>query len=131
MSSSRSDYLATLNHSDFSITFASKCVLDWFSVLFASTATAGNRQVELRVKDAAGNVLYAVAAGAVQAASLTNRYLFVPGVTRESAFVSKGITAPLPKQLVIPSGGTVEAIDTAAIDALADDLTFSWGVTDM
>lgn len=115
------------NDSDINIVFVNGAKLNWVQLTYVSTATAGNRQVELRVKDAAGNVLYSVSAGAVQAASLTRQYLFMKGVAREAAFVATHITCPMPEPIV-PPGGTLQIIDTAAIDAAADDLTVVYNV---
>lgn len=114
------------NDSDISVLFNSPGRLKWAYLEYVSTATAGNRQVEIRFKDSAGNVLFSAAAGAVQAASLTRKYLFLPDSAREAAFVSNGITIPIPSCL-IPAGGSVQILDTAAIDAAADDLTLTYG----
>ena len=100
--------------------------LDFVYIAFVSTADVGNRQLELRVLDAAGTVLYSAAAGAVQAASLTRKYLFQPGVSREAAFVGGGITVPMPR-MYVPDGGGVQVVDTAAIAAAADDWTATYG----
>jgi hypothetical protein len=111
---------------DNEIVFNSRGTLQWAYLSLASTAAVGNRQVELRIKDSAGNVLYSCPAGAVQAASLTRTYLFMPGVAREAAFVGNAITVPMPPVL-IPYGGKVQVLDTAGIALAADDMVFSYG----
>ena len=92
--------------------------LRWLLCKVVSAAGVGNRQIEFRIKNAAGTVLYSIAAGTVQAASLTRDYLFLPGCSREAAFVDIGITTPIPPDAVIPASGSIQVIDTAAISAL-------------
>lgn len=94
-------------------------------VTYVSNATAGNRQLELRLRDAAGNLRLAMPAGAVQAASLTRTYTFMEGPpNREAAFVAGNLLIPLP-EAIIPSGGTLELCDTASIDT-ADTVALAY-----
>lgn len=112
-----------------SYVFKGPIKLRWLVCKVVSHSTVGNRQLELRIKDAAGTVLYSIAAGAVQAASLTRDYLFLPGCSREAAFVGAGITTPIPPDAVVPADGSVQLIDTAAISAL-DTYALTFGVAE-
>ncbi len=91
------------------------------SVQFTSTATAGNRQLELRVKDELGNVVFKVAAPSVQAASLTYNYSFGSGIPA-STVVALTVMMPIPEDMILLSGWSIQIIDSAAIAAAADDM---------
>lgn len=112
-----------------SYVFKGAVKLRWLLCKVVSSATVGNRQIELRIKDAAGTVLYSIAVGATQAASLTRDYLFLPGATREAAFVGIGITTPIPPDVVVPLDGSVQLIDTAAV-AATDTYALTFGVAE-
>ncbi len=91
-------------------------------VTLVSTATVGNRQIVVRILSGA-DLLYQSVAGAVQAESLTVSYNFAQGNTREAVAVAGALDAPLPSGLLLGSGLTIQVLDTAAIDAAADDMT--------
>lgn len=93
------------------------------SVRLITTATVGNRQVDVLFTDAADVLLIKVAAGAVQAASLTRDYVFAPGLPNDTAFASGAMARGLPAGLVLPAGYKIRVFDSAAIDAAADDMT--------
>lgn len=112
-----------------SYVFNGSTKLRWLLCKVVSNGTVGNRQIELRIKNAAGTVLYSIAAGAVQAASVTRDYLFLPGCSREAAFVGTGITTPIPPDVVIPNDGSIQLIDTAEI-AAADTYALTFGVAE-
>lgn len=95
-----------------------------------STATAGNRQIEIEVGD--GSVVFAsVAAGAVQTATLTRQYSFAPGLANQTAFVGTRLQTAFPSGLVLAAGWTVRVYDSTAVDAAADDLTVRIAVLQM
>jgi len=102
--------------------------LNWARMLYVSDATVGNRQAELLVKDEAGNSVYGVKAGAVQGASVTRTYNFVQQVSHEAAFVATEIQAPIPADLYLPAGFTLQLWDSSAIAAAADDVTVAFQV---
>lgn len=104
-------------------------LLDWLHVTYVSTATVGNRQIVLRLYDSANVLRGDWHAGAVQAASLTRHYAFQPGIYRETAFVDGDIQVAIPDKLVIPPRWYLRILDTAAVDAAADDMTLSYQVT--
>jgi hypothetical protein len=96
------------------------------AVSFTSSATVGNRQLILQVLDSASNVLSTYSAGAVQAASLTNRYNFMPCGAREAAFVNSEINIPIPFDLIVPSGGSIKISDQANIAAGVDTMVVNY-----
>ncbi len=90
-------------------------------VVFTSTASPGNRQLVVRIKDGS-DVIYQSPAGAVQADTLTVNYNWAMNNARESAAVAGALDVPLPN-LVLSPDYTVQVLDSAAIDAAADDMT--------
>ena len=94
--------------------------------ILVSTATVGNRQIALEIKDESGNSLMHLEAGAVQAASVTRHYGFLQGIFRETSFVSDELQVPLPIDCWLKPGWSLRVADDAAIDAAADDLTVSF-----
>lgn len=83
------------------------------SVTATSSATAGNRTILIRVRNASGNVFYQTAVSANLAASQTDAI---------RNFLIGGSPA-LVQGIFVPSGLIVEAFDAAAIDAAADVLS--------
>ena len=88
-----------------------------------STATAGNRQLDVLITDESDNVLGTYKAGAVQAASLTRDYIFAPGHPQETGFTGQVMLRALAEAWTLPAGYKVRVYDSAAIAAAADDLT--------
>lgn len=101
------------------------------SARLATTATVGNRQLDVLVTDAADNLLMKYQAGAVQAASLSRDYHFAPQHPQETGFTNGVMLRALAGDLVIPAGFKVRVFDSAAIDAAADDLTVRLLVEEM
>lgn len=100
--------------------------LDWVFVAFTADATVGNRQLQVDILDGAGAVLYTAQAGALVAASGTAKATFSPGVP----FTTSGyLFVPLPKKILIPTGGTVKVYDSAAIAAATDTAAVVAAVT--
>lgn len=100
--------------------------INFAHVILASTATVGNRQINVLISDENGNELIDLSAGAVQAASLTRHYGFLQGIFRETSFVDDEIQVPLPADLYLGPGYTIKVWDSAAVDAAADDMTVSF-----
>lgn len=88
-----------------------------------STATVGNRQLDVLFTDASDNTLAKFQAGAVQAASLTREYIFAPTHPQETTFTNGVMLRALGQWFTLPAGFKVRVFDSAAIDATADDLT--------
>lgn len=103
-------------------------LLNWARLLAVTSADVGNRQAELLIKDEAGNSVFNIKAGAVQGAGVTRTYQFSPYVSHEAAFVAAEILAPIPPNLYLPAGFTLQIWDSSAIAAAADDFTVSFQV---
>lgn len=119
---------ATANDSDKSWTVPNNELwrICYVHAILVSTATVGNRQIALEIKDESGNSLMHLEAGAVQAASVTRHYGFLQGIFRETSFVSDELQVPLPIDCWLKPGWSLRVADDAAIDAAADDLTVSF-----
>lgn len=87
-----------------------------------TTATVGNRQVDLRITDGT-NTIITIAAGGTQAASLTRQYQYVIGEAAPAAVAGTLFVCPIPADLILLPAWTIQILDSAAIDAAADDLT--------
>src|SRR5262245_34165994 len=88
-----------------------------------STATVGNRQMEVKLQRAASHDLFIQRAGINQAASLTRFYMFGPDLGDLTAFRDTDLlTTPLPNGATLPAGFKVLVRDKAAVDAAADDM---------
>ena len=98
-------------------------------VTLATTATAGNRVLTIEVQDELSNVIFALAAGAVQAASGTVKYSFAIGAPRETTAVNGYLLVNCPRDLWLSAGYTLRVYDSAAVDAAADDMTVSFQVS--
>lgn len=111
---------------DSDVTFTVGAGLEWhvlsIYVALVTTATVGNRQLEIRYLDSSDNIIHVVSAGATQAASLTRQYSAGQGMPAGTTFVNGNISLPLPANLVLPPGYKVRVFDAAAIDPAADDM---------
>ena len=94
-------------------------------VKLATTGTSGNRQLEVRFRDAADATIFSLFVGAVQAASATVFYSFAPGFPRETTVVATSLLHPLPQGLTLGSAWDIRILDNAAVDAAADELELS------
>ena len=117
---------ATADDSDKTFTVPAGKV--WFvkaiGATLVTTATVGNRQLDVLLTDDSDNTLIKYAAGAVQAASLTRYYYFAPLHPQDTSFSGAGIMyRALAGDLALPAGYKIRIYDSAAIAAAADDLT--------
>ena len=124
---------ALLNDSDKTLTIPAGKAWGLRSVYakLISTATVGNRQLDVLLTDGSDNLVAKFVAGAVQAASLTREYVFAPQHPQESAFANGVMLRALAGDCVLPAGYKVRVYDSAAIDAAADDLTVRLLVEEM
>lgn len=92
-------------------------------VQYTSTATVGNRQLELQVLDRDANIIYEKIAATTQAASLTYNYQFGANVADATSPDSNDdVSVSIPEELYIPPGGDLRIFDNAAVAAGADDM---------
>jgi len=98
----------------------------WAHILFVTSATVGNRQLRVWIKDEDGNDIFDFFPPVTQAASLTRHYAFQQGVYRETAFAGDAIQIPVPKDFFMKSGYSAEVVDVNNVDAAADKATVSF-----
>jgi len=114
----------TANDSDksFTVPANTEWLIHSIWVELISTATAGNRQMEIEIQDGSADVIFELRAGAVQAASLTRYYLFTPQVADLTAFRDTDfLMTPIP-ELWLPAAYVLRVYDKTAVDAAADDM---------
>lgn len=119
---------STTNDSDKSWTVPNNEIwkINWAHIIFTSTATVGDRSVEIEITDADSNDVLDVHPGSVQAASNTYHYVYLQGIYRETSFTLNVMQVPIPKDFYLQPGWTIRFYDSAAIDAAADDMTVSF-----
>jgi len=95
----------------------------WIWIELTSTATVGDRQIEVLIRDSADDTVMQLQAGVTQAASLTYNYLFAPGMPDLGALRdSTYLTTPLPPTLILPAAYDIRIYDNNAVAAAADDM---------
>lgn len=114
---------ATANDSDKSFTVPAGKVWDLKSVnmKLVTTATVGNRVMRVRVKPDGTNHDMLESVGSNAAASSTTLFWDSFG-GQVSSLQTAAVFHTWPVML-LPAGAVVQCVDTAAIDAAADDLT--------
>ncbi len=101
---------------------AKQWIIQSVAVNLISTATVGNRQMRVDIRDGSANLLASVAAGAVQAASLTRDFTFAPGLVNQTAFVDDTLITSFPEGIILLPTYDVRVYDSAVIDVAADDM---------
>lgn len=116
---------ANLNDSDKSFTVPTGYVYEvlYAQVALTTTSTVGNRQMAMEILDDSDTVIMIINAGAVQSASTTRQYNFMQGVPRETSFITNSMNVAIPDEFIALPGYKIRIVDTAAIDAAADDMT--------
>lgn len=88
-----------------------------------STASAGNRQLNVHLLDTDAAIIQEFRAGLVQAASATYYYTFAPGMDDKTAVRdSDWLSTPIPPTLVLTQGQAVKVLDNSSIAADSDTL---------
>ena len=78
-------------------------------IALTTDATVANRRALFTIKDADGNVIIDIHAGAVTTASLSDQHSeFMQGVFRETSFIDGALQVPIPSECLIPFGGSLE-----------------------
>ena len=113
-----------LNDSDKTITVPAdeEWAIQSIRVELVTTATAGDRQVVVQIRDGADDVIDEVVAGAVQAASLTRNYHFGAGRSDLTAFRDTDHLETPIQPWVLPAGYDLRIFDNNAVDPAADDM---------
>ena len=95
----------------------------WIWIELTTTAAAGNRQIEIQLRDGADDIIGDFRAGAVQAASLTRYYMFGPALADLTAFRDTDyLMTPLPPTVFLSAGYDIRIFDNNAVAAAADDM---------
>jgi len=115
----------TLNDSDKSFTVTADQVWQILSIRveLTTTATVGDRQIEIRFQDALPDIIFSIKAGVVQAASLAYNYNFAPSMADLLAVRDTDwLMVPMPPTMIFPAGYVIRIYDNAGIDSAADDM---------
>lgn len=105
--------------------------IEWLYVTLITTATVGNRQLQIEILKADNTVLAAIPVGIVQAASLTRNYLLAEHLPDLTAFRNTAyLMTPMPK-FTLSAGMKVKIYDIAAIAAAADDMNIQMMVDEL
>lgn len=118
----------TLNDSDKTITIPATYLYQimWVYVELTTTATVGDRQLEMQFRDDADDVIAMFKPEVVQAASLTYYYQFGPSMpdlfSVRDAATNPFVATPFIPGAFLPAGYDIRIYDNAAIDAAADDM---------
>jgi len=92
-------------------------------VILSTTATLGNRQLEVVITDPSDNVLHRIVAGSGQGPTSVVRYSFGVGAPDMLGFRDTDkLSVSLPA-LALGPGWKVQVLDNKAIDAAADDMS--------
>jgi hypothetical protein len=115
----------TTNDSDTTFTVPATTEYQILSVYvtLASTATVGNRLMVIRFTDTSDVVLGELVAGVTQAASLTYRYMWGPGLAQETALRDTTYIANAMMPIFLGAADKIRIYDKTAVDAAADDMT--------
>ena len=116
------DEAANDSNKSFIVPTSTEWIIKSVWVELITTATVGDRQMELQVLDDASDVIMSMRAGAIQAASLTYNYLFAPEVADLTAVRdSDYLSTPIP-ELWLPAAYALKVFDNNAVAAAADDM---------
>jgi len=113
----------SLNDSDktLSVPVGKQWKLLYGIITLTTTATAGNRRMNLRFRDPDGNDLYVINALNVQVASTTESYSLGQFSDVVESVAIRHLL-PIPNRAILPSEFQVRIFDSAAIAAAADDM---------
>lgn len=100
-----------------SAVFSQSIKFNFMQVVYTSDATVGNRQVRAVMYDSSDNLIWDSHAGAVQAASLTRHYEWMPGIYRETSFVDDSIQVPFPSDMEVPANYYFKVFDNTNVSA--------------
>lgn len=94
----------------------------WAWVEWTSNATVGNRQVVMEISDSGSDVIMEIVPGVTQAASLTYKYLFAPGMADLTAVRDTDyIMTPIPPTIILPELFNVRFYDRGDISSAAGE----------
>jgi hypothetical protein len=117
------DELANDSDKSFTIPAANEWQILGIYVDLTTTANVGDRQLELRITNAAGIVVARYVTSVIQAASLNRTYLFAPACNellgfRDTDYLSTTISTGS----IFQAGDVIRIYDNNAIQPAADDM---------
>jgi len=121
----------TANDSDKTLTVPASTEYQvlWIYLEFTTTATVGDRQIQINLLDGAADVIGQIRPNVTQAASLTYYYMIAPSLANGVAvYDTDHIQTPLPPSVFLPATYAVRIYDNNAVDAAADDLIIQMAV---
>jgi len=121
----------TLNDSDKTLTVPADTEYQvlWLYLEFTTTATVGDRQIQINILDGAADVIGQIRPNTTQAASLTYYYMIGPSLANQVAvYDTDHIQTPLPPTVFLPATYALRIFDNNAVAAAADDLVIQMAV---
>ena len=119
----QSDETADDSDKAFTVTAGYEWQVLWVWIELTTTATVGNRQIEIQLRDTADDVIGDFRAAVTQAASLTRYYMFAPALADLVAFRDTDyLMTLLPPTVFLPAGYDIRIFDNNAVAAAADDM---------
>lgn len=118
----QSDVTANDSNKEFTVPADTEWQILSVYVSLVTTATVGDRQLAVEVLSAEDVILAEVRAGVVQAASITRKYQFAPGVAQDIAFRDSNYASVALPPLILSAGQKLRVRDKAAVAAAADDM---------
>jgi hypothetical protein len=115
----------TTNDSDKTFTVPASTEWEVLSIWIelTTTATVGNRQLEIQLQDSEGDVIGAFQVGIVQPASQIYNYLIAIAMPDlATLYDTNYLITPLPAGTFLSAGEKVRIWDNNAVDAAADDM---------
>lgn len=95
----------------------------WLWAEYTSTASIGDRQLEVQIQDSGSNVMAQIQTGVTQGEGLTYKYLFGISVADMTTIRDDNyLTTPLPGGTFLSAGQKIRIWDNKAIDASSDDM---------
>lgn len=91
-------------------------VLQAVSIVYTASGTAGNRAVVIRALNAAGSILWSAAFATAVTATQVSRLQAGAGVPATSVTTPLQQTYPLPDQLSLEAGSSIQVLDAANVD---------------
>jgi hypothetical protein len=96
----------------------------WIWVEYSSSATGGNRQLEVQFQNDTGDVIASWQAGITQPEGLNYNYLFSTGIPDLTAVRDMNyLTTPLMGNSFLSAGQKIRIWDNNAVDPTADDMS--------
>ena len=114
------------NDSDKTYTFPANYMYQVLAIYveLTTTASAGDRQLEVQLLDYSDNIIQDYRPHVTQAASLTYKYVFGPGLAQDTdVYDTDHITTPIVPTMIVSGTYDLRIYDNNAVAAAADDMT--------